>query len=119
MIGCVQDKDGNVRYTGTSANYPRINLSSYKSFGAEYRLRRKHWLGERLYSYDEFVQSKLIADAKTPIGKLSAELQATRQKLARQPWAVFRGELRCQIEHPQQWGPGRKGYVPSLLTHNV
>jgi hypothetical protein len=80
MLGCTTSSNGSVLHVGASGNFPPTEYRT-KEFGELEKARRRSFLGEAMYQYDEMVQLKINAMDENPLEGLSQEGHSIRAQM--------------------------------------
>jgi hypothetical protein len=105
MLGAITGGDGQVQIVGASANFPPPDFD-FKAFNVQAKQRRRTFLGETLYQYDEYIQNIINSHAEKEIPTtLPSDMQNTYSRLSGHPWLVFRCNPRHQENYPHHFEP--------------
>ena len=108
MVGCTQEQEGGIVFTGASQNSARFNRTAIHS----HRERRRNFAGNEYADYDEFIQKRLSEGDDAFLQDLPDRFIQTRLKLSNQIWCVWRGDPELAAEDPENWEPMCKSYEP-------
>lgn len=105
MLGAITNCDGEVQIVAASANFPPPDLN-FKAFNVQAKQRRRTYLGETLYKYDEHIQAIINSRAEDEIpASLPPPMQNTYSRLSGHPWLVFRCNPDYQKRYPNHFEP--------------